>query len=59
MTDKLNLTKNEPSAQELSNSMRCMGYSLELKNDSYIQLLPIDEARMAYLEYHRKSVFRG
>lgn len=29
MTDKLNLTKNEPSAQELSNSMRCMGYSLE------------------------------
>ena len=30
-----------------------------LKNNSYIQLLPIDDARMAYLEYHRKSVFRG
>ena len=30
-----------------------------LKNHSYIQLLPIDDARMTYLEYHRKSVFRG
>lgn len=29
MTDKLNLTRNEPAAHELSNSMRCMGYSLE------------------------------
>lgn len=30
-----------------------------LKNDSYIQQLPVDEARIVYLEYHRKSVFRG
>lgn len=30
-----------------------------LKNNSYIQLLPIDDARIVYLEYHRKSVFRG
>jgi hypothetical protein len=30
-----------------------------LKNDSYIQLLPMDEERKKYLEYHRKSVFRG
>ena len=29
MTYKQNLTKNEPAAHELSNSMRCMGYSLE------------------------------
>ena len=29
MTYKPNLTKNEPAAHELSNSMRCMGYSLE------------------------------
>lgn len=30
-----------------------------LKNNTYIQRLPIDEDRMVYLEYHRKSVFRG
>ena len=30
-----------------------------LKNNSYIQQLPIDDARKVYLEYHRKSVFRG
>lgn len=30
-----------------------------LKNNSYIQQLPIDDARMVYLEYHRKCVFRG
>lgn len=30
-----------------------------LKNNSYIQQLPIDDARMFYLEYHRKCVFRG
>ena len=29
MTYKKNLRKNEPAAYELSNSMRCMGYSLE------------------------------
>lgn len=29
MTYKLNLKKNEPAAHELSNSIRCMGYSLE------------------------------
>ena len=29
MTYKKNLRKNEPAAHELSNSMRCMGYSLE------------------------------
>lgn len=30
-----------------------------IKNNSYIQRLPIDDARMVYLEYHRKCVFRG
>jgi len=30
-----------------------------LKNDMYIQMLPIDEKRIEYLEYHRKCVFRG
>lgn len=32
---------------------------LNLKNDVYIQRLPIDEQRKAYLKYHRKYVFKG
>lgn len=30
-----------------------------IKSDTYIQLLPLDEKRMEYLEYHRKNIFRG
>lgn len=32
---------------------------LNLKNNVYFQRLPIDEKRRAYLEYHRKFVFKG
>lgn len=30
-----------------------------IKNNTYIQMLPMDDARKFYLDYHRKSVFRG
>lgn len=32
---------------------------LGLKDDVYIQHLPMDEARKAYLKYHREFVFKG
>jgi len=30
-----------------------------LKNDEFIQLLPMDDKRKRYLDYHRKYVFKG
>ncbi|HIX26759.1 MAG TPA: HNH endonuclease [Candidatus Barnesiella excrementigallinarum] len=30
-----------------------------IKNNDFFQLLPIDEARKVYLEYHRDTVFKG
>lgn len=32
---------------------------LGLKNNTYIQRLPLDDKRLIYLEYHRKCVFKG
>ena len=32
---------------------------LSLKNNTYIQRLPLDDKRLVYLEYHRKCVFKG
>ena len=31
----------------------------QIKDGTYIQLLPLDEKREKYLEYHRKFVFKG
>lgn len=32
---------------------------LGVKNGQFVQLLPLDEQRLAYLRFHRSSVFRG
>lgn len=32
---------------------------LGLKNDTFIQALPMDEKRIAYLKFHQQSVFKG
>lgn len=32
---------------------------LGIKDGQFIQLLPLDEARQAYMQFHRSSVFKG
>ena len=32
---------------------------IDLKNNDFFQMLPIDEFRKKYLEYHRELVFKG
>ena len=32
---------------------------INLKNDAFIQMLPMDENRERYLEFHHQSVFKG
>lgn len=32
---------------------------LNLKNDTYIEMLPMDDKRIKYLDFHHKSVFKG
>lgn len=32
---------------------------LKLKNDTFIQALPMDEKRIEYLKFHYQAVFKG
>lgn len=58
--DKGFITFTDDKYMKLSNWITPQNYKrMGLKDNTYIQMLPLDEERCKYLAYHRESVFKG
>jgi len=58
--DKGFITFTDDKYMKLSNWITPQNYKrMGLKDNTYIQMLPLDKERCKYLAYHRDSVFKG
>lgn len=58
--DKGFITFTDDKYMRLSNWITPQNYKrMGLKDNTYVQMLPLDKERCQYLEYHRERVFKG